>query len=157
MNYARTSARLATPIGMLVVDGDDTHVHRISIEPVRCKSHRAGAPAVRVAAEQLEAWFDGALTAFDLALAPPRTMRGSYLRAGLIAVGYGETRSYGELAHVLGSGARAIGQHCARNAFPIVVPCHRIVGAGGSLGHYSAGDGTSTKRWLLDHEAAHRL
>ncbi len=77
------------------------------------------------------------------------------MREGLIAVGYGETVSYGELAKRLDSGPRAIGQLCARNPFPIVVPCHRVLGAGGALGSYSAGDGPATKQWLLDHEQRH--
>jgi methylated-DNA-[protein]-cysteine S-methyltransferase len=91
---------------------------------------------------------------FDIALAPANTLRGQALRGGLIGVGYGTTLSYGALARQLGSGARAVGQLCARNPFPIVVPCHRILGSGG-LGHYSAGDGITTKQWLLDHERRH--
>jgi methylated-DNA-[protein]-cysteine S-methyltransferase len=74
------------------------------------------------------------------------------VRAGLIAVGYGETLSYGALARALGSSPRAIGQLCARNPFPIVVPCHRVLGEGGRLGNYSGGDGPKTKSWLLEHE-----
>jgi methylated-DNA-[protein]-cysteine S-methyltransferase len=152
MTYARTSALLATPIGMVRIEGDDTAVHRIAIEIERQTPRRPDSPAVLAAAEQLEAWFEGALKDFDLALAPPTTSRGLALRGGLVAVEYGQTRSYGELARLLGSGPRAIGQLCARNPFPIVVPCHRILGSGGALGHYSAGDGVVTKRWLLDHE-----
>lgn len=155
MIYARTSALLATPIGMVRIEGDDAQVHRIAIEAERQTPRRADSPAVLAAAEQLEAWFDGALKDFDLALAPPKSARGMALRNGLITVAYGNTLSYGGLAELLGSGPRAIGQLCARNPFPIVVPCHRILGAGGKLGHYSAGDGVTTKQWLLDHERRH--
>ena len=78
--------------------------------------------------------------------------RGEALRAGIAAVGYGETLSYGALARTIGSGARAVGQACARNPYPLVIPCHRILAAGGALGAYSASDGPATKQWLLDHE-----
>lgn len=151
MSYARESALLATPIGMLRIEGDDHVVTRIAFERELCAPRRADAQAVLAAAEQLEAFFEGALKAFDIALAPARTPRGQALRNGLVGVGYGSTLSYGALAQRLGSGPRAIGQVCARNPFPIVVPCHRVLATGG-LGHYSAGDGVTTKQWLLDHE-----
>ena len=155
MLYARDTALIATPVGTVRIEGDETTIHRIAIERERQAPRRSDYPAVLAAAEQLEAWFDGALTSFDLALTPAKTLRGQTLRDGLVALGYGERLSYGALARLLGSGPRAIGQLCARNPFPIVVPCHRVLGADG-LGHYSAGDGVATKQWLLDHEATHR-
>ncbi|MES2339849.1 MAG: methylated-DNA--[protein]-cysteine S-methyltransferase [Pseudomonadota bacterium] len=139
---------------MIRIEGDEEAVHRIAIESERTAPRRADFPAVLAAAEQLEAWFDGALQAFDVALAPPKTPRGQALRDGLRAVGYGTTLTYGGLARQLGSSARAIGQLCARNPFPIVVPCHRILTSAGR-DNYSAGDGIVTKRWLLDHETRH--
>lgn len=154
MDYARDFAILATPIGSVRIDGDEGSIHRIRIDSERHAPRRADGPAVIAAAEQLEAWFDGALKRFDIALTPAKTARGQVLRDGLIAVPYGQTSSYGALARALGSGPRAIGQLCARNPFPIVVPCHRIL-ATGALGHYSAGDGQATKQWLLDHEIRH--
>ena len=154
MSYARDHALLATPIGMVRIEGDDHAISRIAIERERTAPRRADAPAVLRAAEQLEAFFEGALRRFDLALAPAKTPRGDVLRSGLIAVGFGKTLSYGALARTLGSSPRAIGQLCARNPFPIIVPCHRVLATGG-LGHYSAGDGAMTKQWLLDHERRH--
>lgn len=152
MTYARDTALLATPVGTIRIEGDERAVHRIAIETERQAPRRGDFPAVLAAAEQLEAWFAGALRDFDLALAPARTRRGTVLRDGLIAVGYGTTSTYGGLARLLGSSPRAIGQLCARNPFPIVVPCHRIL-ASGATDNYSAGGGVVTKRWLLDHEA----
>ena len=110
------------------------------------------APAIREALRQIEAYFAGRLTAFDLPLAATPTERGAVLRQGIVDIAYGETASYGALAKAIGSSPRAIGQACARNPFPIVVPCHRILGAGGALGAYSAGNGPITKSRLLDHE-----
>lgn len=155
MTYARDMAVLTTPIGSIRVVGDGDAVHSIGILDTRESPRRADSPALLAAAEQLEAWFEGALQRFDLVLAPPSTARGLALRQGLIDVCYGETVTYGMLAARLGSASRAIGQLCARNPFPIVVPCHRVLSSGGAPERYSAGDGPKTKSWLLDHERHH--
>jgi methylated-DNA-[protein]-cysteine S-methyltransferase len=152
--YARDHALIATPVGPLRIEGDDARVTGIWIGREGTTLPGAAA-AVRRAAEQLEQWFAAERLDFDLPLAAAGTSRGDALRAGLIAVPYGETLSYGELADRLGSSARAIGQLCARNPFPIVVPCHRVLAGGGRLGHYSAGEGAATKSWLLEHERRH--
>jgi methylated-DNA-[protein]-cysteine S-methyltransferase len=152
--YARDHALIATPIGAIRVEGEETALTGIRIGGDGPPSP-GNAAAVRAAAEQLEQWFAKEREVFDLPLAPAGTPRGEELRAGLIAIGYGETLSYGALARVLGSSPRAIGQLCARNPFPIVVPCHRVLGSGGALGHYSGGDGPKTKSWLLEHERRH--
>ena len=75
----------------------------------------------------------------------------------MIGIGYGRTVSYGALATSARSSARAIGQACARNPFPIIIPCHRVLNASGSLGANSAGQGPETKRWLLDFEQRDRM
>jgi methylated-DNA-[protein]-cysteine S-methyltransferase len=149
--YARDHAGIATPIGLVRVEGGERALTAIRIggdgAPVK-----GSAAAVRAAAEQLEQWFAHEREDFQVTLEPAGTPRGEVLRTGLIAVGYGETLSYGALARQLGSSPRAIGQLCARNPFPILVPCHRVLGSGGALGHYSGGDGPKTKSWLLEHE-----
>ncbi|WP_066798163.1 methylated-DNA--[protein]-cysteine S-methyltransferase [Sphingomonas soli] len=154
MTYARDMAVLTTPIGPVRIQGDAATIHAIHILTEHEAPRRGDGPAVIAAAEQLEAWFEGALQRFDLALAPPATPRGLALRQGLIDVGYGETVTYGALAQRLGSASRAIGQLCARNPFPIIVPCHRVLSSGGRE-NYSAGEGPKTKSWLLDHERRH--
>jgi len=147
--YARDTGGIATPIGPVSIEIEQGAVARVILGGAIAP---AGSTAAREALHQLEAYFAGERRDFDLPLAPARTMRGSELRAGLIAVGYGETLSYGALARRLGSAPRAIGQLCARNPLPIIVPCHRVLGAGGAFGAYSAGDGPTTKAWLLAHE-----
>ena len=149
--YARDHALIATPIGAIRIEGDEAVLTAIRIGGDTTRSP-GSAQVVREAVEQLEQWLAKERQEFDLPLAPMGTPRGEELRAGLIAIGYGETLSYGALARVLASSPRAIGQLCARNPFPIVVPCHRVVGSGGTLGHYSGGDGPKTKSWLLEHE-----
>lgn len=106
-------------------------------------------PVLAAAREQLEAYFDGARTAFSLPLAPAATPFQERVRAALLAIPYGTVRTYGALAKALGSAPRAVGQACARNPLPILVPCHRVLAAGGGLGGYSGGDGTEAKLALL--------
>jgi methylated-DNA-[protein]-cysteine S-methyltransferase len=152
MTYARDEARIATPIGIVHLIGDDVALESVRICPDEDAVSRGTADAVRSAAEQVERWFAGELQIFDVPLAPAKTPRGGALRQGVIDISYGDTVSYGELARRLGSSARAIGQACARNPFPLIVPCHRVTAGGGALGHYSGGNGRETKRWLLDFE-----
>ena len=152
MTYAPDHGLIATPIGMVRIEGSADHLTRIAIETNMAPESAPSGPALHEAAAQLRAYFAGALTAFDLPLVPLPGPRGEALRAGIAGVGYGETLSYGALARTIGSGARAVGQACARNPYPLVIPCHRILAAGGALGAYSAGDGPATKQWLLDHE-----
>ncbi|RZF65339.1 methylated-DNA--[protein]-cysteine S-methyltransferase [Sphingomonas populi] len=149
--YARDFALIATPIGMVRLRGDKERLDAITIEP-DVQPEVAGAGALAEGAAQISAYFARRLMVFDLPLRPLASPRGMAMRDAMVAIGFGQTRSYGALARSIGSGARAIGQACARNSLPIVVPCHRVTNADGSLGAYSAGDGPVTKRWLLDHE-----
>ncbi|MDQ2877517.1 MAG: methylated-DNA--[protein]-cysteine S-methyltransferase [Pseudomonadota bacterium] len=153
--YARDTALIATPIGGIRIEGDGYAIDRIRIEPLTVGEIDPSTAVLREATEQLLEWFAGTRTLFNLPLSPAATPRGQALRDGMVAIKYAETMSYGELARHMESGSRAIGQACARNPFPIVVPCHRVLGAGDTLGHYSGGDGLPTKIWLLEHERRH--
>ena len=106
------------------------------------------------AARQLAAYFAGSLREFDLPIAPQGTPFRLRVWAAMQAIPYGETRSYGDLAQALGTAPRAVGGACGANPIPLVVPCHRVVGAGGALGGFSGGAGCDTKRQLLAHERA---
>lgn len=150
--YARDIAIIATPIGIVQVIGTRDLVHSIAIGRPEGDDPPPVTGAVATAARQLQEWFSGLRDRFDLPLVPAATPRGQVLRDAMIAIPFGETASYGMLARSIASSARAIGQACARNPYPIVVPCHRVVDASGALGAYSAGEGPATKFWLLDHE-----
>ncbi len=107
------------------------------------------------AAEQLRAYFRGELTDFDL----PLDLHGSEFQRrcwlALATIPYGQTVSYGEQARRLGFGpetARAVGAANGQNPLPLVLPCHRVIGADGSLTGF--GGGLSLKRFLLEHEGA---
>ncbi|MBI2318943.1 MAG: MGMT family protein, partial [Betaproteobacteria bacterium] len=76
--------------------------------------------------------------------------------SAIAAIAPGRTRSYGDIARELGSSARAVGQACGENSFPLVIPCHRVVSAAGIGGFAHSGGGylLEAKRWLLGHEGA---
>ncbi|OYY79602.1 MAG: cysteine methyltransferase [Sphingomonas sp. 28-62-20] len=149
----RDHAQIATPIGVIsvTVDGPVLTAVRIGAGSVS----RGTSALLAEALDQLNQYFAGERHAFDLPLAPAATPRGGALRAGITGIGYGQTASYGDLARMFASSPRAIGQACARNPFPIIVPCHRVLAANGALGAYSAGEGPATKTWLIAHERHH--
>ncbi|MDT9593921.1 methylated-DNA--[protein]-cysteine S-methyltransferase [Nocardioides zeae] len=122
--------------------------------PLRPTDERDDAVPVLVeAVRQLRAYFAGALTHFDLPLAPAGTPFQQRVWAELARIGYAETASYGQVAQRLGmSGAasRAVGLANGRNPVPVVVPCHRVIGANGTLTGYAGG--LERKRVLLDLE-----
>ncbi|MBY0351022.1 methylated-DNA--[protein]-cysteine S-methyltransferase [Tabrizicola sp.] len=101
---------------------------------------------------QLAAYFDGRLGQFDLPLEWGTGLNESVRRA-MAAIPMGETRSYGQIARVVGAPARAVGQACGANPLPILIPCHRVTGTGW-FGGFSAPGGVETKAALLRHEGA---
>jgi methylated-DNA-[protein]-cysteine S-methyltransferase len=146
-------ARITTPIGLVELTADDTVLTGVRIDPTDSGSNHipAGHALLEAAAEQLQDWFAGKHKTFDLPLAPLATPRGEALRAGIAAIGYGETLTYGQLATQINSAPRAVGQACRRNPFPIIIPCHRVTSAGGQE-FYSGGEGPRAKAWLIAFE-----
>ncbi|WND03671.1 methylated-DNA--[protein]-cysteine S-methyltransferase [Temperatibacter marinus] len=111
-------------------------------------------PLLLEAKNQLDAYFDGQLTSFDLPLDPYGTDHQKRVWTRMASIQYGETMSYGALAKNLSSSAQAVGTACGRNPIPIILPCHRVVATGekGSekwLGGYSGDGGIWTKKALL--------
>jgi len=104
-------------------------------------------------AAQLREYFAGTLRRFDLPLAPRGTGFQELVWRALTAIPFGETRSYGELARAIGrpAASRAVGAANGANPIAIIVPCHRVIGANGTLTGY--GGGLPAKKWLLDHES----
>ncbi len=106
------------------------------------------------ARDQLTEYFAGARDAFDL---PLRVHGSDFQRAvcaAMSAIPLGETRTYGDIATELGATAQAVGQACGGNPIPVIIPCHRVMGAGGKLTGFSGRGGVETKIWLLRHEKA---
>jgi len=146
-----------SPVGQLLLAAEDGGLRHIAFElgrhPVWIGDDwRRDASAFTAARAQLIAYFAGELMQFDLPLDP----QGSDFQLGVWAqlrrIPYGATISYGDLAQRVGdpSAARAVGAANGRNPLPIVVPCHRVIGADGSLTGF--GGGLATKKFLLDHE-----
>lgn len=109
-------------------------------------------PLITEALAQIEAWFVGRLRAFDLPLAFRPGLIGAVQRE-MSAIPFGQTRSYGEIAKRVKAPPQAVGQACGANPLPILIPCHRVLGAGG-MGGFSAPGGVEAKAWLLRHEGA---
>lgn len=113
-------------------------------------------PVLVEAHRQLAAYFSGALTAFDLPLAPKVSVRQRAFLDALIAIPFGQTLTYGEIARLTGMSAQGAGQACGANPIAIIIPCHRVTGTG-NLGGFSARGGVETKVALLRHEGAASL
>jgi methylated-DNA-[protein]-cysteine S-methyltransferase len=148
------TAVLDTPIGPLGLVASDEGLRSVRFH---ARSLRPGgtSPVLHAAAAQLTAYFAGELTAFQL----PLDLDGSEFQRkcwlALATIPYGQTVSYGEQARRLGLGpasARAVGAANGQNPLPLVLPCHRVIGADGSLTGF--GGGLHVKRFLLEHEGA---
>ncbi len=101
---------------------------------------------------QLHAYFERALTRFDLPLSPAGSPYARRVWQALADIPHGCTRSYGQMAAAAGGSPRSAGRAIGANPIPIIIPCHRVLASAG-LGGYSGGDGAGTKRLLLELEA----
>jgi methylated-DNA-[protein]-cysteine S-methyltransferase len=111
-----------------------------------------GSAVLHEAARQLNAYFDRRLSRFDLPFDWGEGLNGDVRRA-MAAIPYGETRTYGQIARLVGAPAQAVGQACGANRLPILIPCHRVTGTDW-FGGFSAPGGVETKAALLRHEGA---
>jgi methylated-DNA-[protein]-cysteine S-methyltransferase len=136
---------LHTPVGDITVFEQDGAIVSLDWGWV---PDQLPSPVLEAARDQLEAYFDGTLTAFDLPLAPAGTAYRRQVWQALQEIPYGEVRSYRDIAGTAGGSARSVGQANGCNPIPLIIPCHRVV-AVTHIGGYSGGDGLSTKRWLL--------
>jgi len=148
-----TTAQLTveSPVGPLTIVERDGAIVRL----------RWGGPAgtdetalLRTAAAQLSGYFFCELKAFDLPIAPAGSEDERAVWHQMELIPYGRTRTYGDLATVVGCSAQTVGVACGQNPIPIIVPCHRVVAANGKLGGFSGGAGVATKRALLALENA---
>jgi methylated-DNA-[protein]-cysteine S-methyltransferase len=143
-----------SPIGPLGLAASDTGLTGVFFDGRRI-APSGSSPVLADAARQLEEYFAGERTSFDLPLELHGTGFQRQCWLALATIPYGQTVSYGEQARRLGLGpdaARAVGAANGRNPIPIVLPCHRVIGADGSLTGF--GGGLPTKRFLLEHEGA---
>jgi methylated-DNA-[protein]-cysteine S-methyltransferase len=152
-------ACLRTPFATLGITTTEAHVTgiRFLAPTVPAKAPRRDSIA-HLACVQLQAYLDNPAYSFDL----PLRLAGSHHRLqvweAMCRIPAGKVRTYGEVAAELRSSARAVGGACGANPIPVVVPCHRIIGAnhaiGGFMGARTEGFELGIKRWLLEHEGA---
>ncbi len=148
---------LRTPIGGLRLVATEAALVRVLFEDTPRGAGNAGRrhPVLDRAARELEAYFSGERAAF----ATPTSAEGTGFQRdvweALARIAYGATETYTGVARAIGRplACRAVGMANHRNPLPILVPCHRVIGADGSLTGY--GGGMERKRWLLAHEARH--
>ena len=145
---------MATPVGRLLVAGDDQGLRYVLFKAGRAAvgprpGWRENRTRLGEAVRQLQAYFAGELRRFDLPLAPEGTVFQQRVWQELLRIPYGETISYGELARRIGkpTGSRAVGLANGANPISIVIPCHRVIGSTGRLTGY--GGGLKNKEWLL--------
>jgi AraC family transcriptional regulator, regulatory protein of adaptative response / methylated-DNA-[protein]-cysteine methyltransferase len=158
---------LSSPLGEIIVIADAAAVRLIDFHDRRDMAAavaRATAgedvsagetPLLRTVAAEMKAYFAGASAAFTFGVAPVGTAFQQAVWAALRTIPPGETRTYGQQAMAMGSLAavRAVARANGQNFCSVVIPCHRVIGAGGSLTGY--GGGLERKRWLIDHERRH--
>jgi len=139
-----------TPVGPLSLCEEHGRILRVSWRGAEASG---GSEVLEAAARQLAEYFAGTRQVFDL----PLEVHGSALQRAvcdrMLAIPYGETVTYGDIAKALGAPPQAIGQACGGNPIPVIIPCHRVLGATG-LGGFSGEGGVETKVALLRHEGA---
>ncbi len=151
------SIQFQTPLGLMAVDSCDRMIRRLrwgtKVRVGQKNQDVESAPELVEARAQILAYFDGELTDFDL----PVFVDGSgFQRAvcdAMSSIPLGDTLTYGEIAALTGASAQAVGNACGANPIPVIIPCHRVLGAH-SLGGFSGAGGVESKVWLLRHEGA---
>ncbi|MEO8343458.1 MAG: methylated-DNA--[protein]-cysteine S-methyltransferase, partial [Gallionella sp.] len=147
-------AKIAVPFGVLGIHCSDDALTGIEFLSRGTKPQPPSNPFAKKACEQLSAYFADPDFRFDLPVNPDGTTHQHKVWKSMCNIPRGKTRSYGELAAELKSGAQAVGQACGANPIPIIIPCHRVIsksGLGGFMRHAS-GSSVDIKRWLLAHE-----
>jgi len=154
MNATPTyQAIVAAPGFCLGVRCDDDELHGIDyLEP--CSEAAPHSPLAMEAVRQLRSYLDDPRFAFGLPTRPQGTAFQRRVWDGIAVIPPGATRTYGELARAVHSAPRAVGGACGANPYPLLVPCHRVVAAGGlgGFGRDRGGFLLEVKRWLLHHE-----
>lgn len=147
---------MATPFGVVGVRTEPDAIAEIVYLPRSAGTLAPADALAERACRQIERYLGDPAFRWDLPLARAGTAFRRRVWRKIAAIRVGETRSYGALAKELGSAARAVGQACGDNPYPLVIPCHRVVAAAGLGGfaHRGGGFEVSVKRWLLAHEGA---
>jgi methylated-DNA-[protein]-cysteine S-methyltransferase len=149
------NAVIDAPFGKVGIRTEAGTVREIVYLPDSMRNVEPDSPLAKRAAQQIERYFERASSTFDLPLADVGTAFQQRVWRAICDIAPGVVLTYGQLARQLGSAPRAVGQACGANYFPLVIPCHRVVGSGGIGGfahHDDDGYFRKVKRWLLAHE-----
>ncbi|NRG17269.1 methylated-DNA--[protein]-cysteine S-methyltransferase [Rhizobiales bacterium] len=144
-------AAVETPVGCLGIVEEDGAIVELTWDAV---DEGERTPLLDEAVRQLNAYFAGELTEFDLPLKPRGNEFQQAVFQRMLAIPYGETRTYGELAKELDTYGQPIGQACGMNPIPVIIPCHRVLSANG-IGGYSGRGGVEMKIALLRQEGGY--
>lgn len=136
-----------TPVGPLTLREQSGVI--VSVGWGKPKGTVRETPMLLAAAAQLDGYFFCKLERFELPLAPAGSDFDRQVWDAMLEIHYGRTLTYGEIAAKIGGNARDVGGACGRNPIPIIIPCHRVMGANGALTGYSGGAGVETKQALL--------
>lgn len=156
MVHERTFFVYPTPMGRITLASDGSSLTQLAFGAVELAGANMPTALTNEAANQVQEYLAGKRKEFDLPLDPRGTAFQQQVWDALRCIPYGETRSYQQVAQMLGKpqAMRAVGSANNKNPLPIVVPCHRVIGASGDLVGYVAG--LKIKKFLLDLEQAHQ-
>ncbi|MFS8085813.1 MAG: methylated-DNA--[protein]-cysteine S-methyltransferase [Acidobacteriota bacterium] len=149
------TARLRTPFSVLGVREDGGRLVAIDYLPLATDELVPTTALAAEAVRQLLAYLADPQARFDLAVATNGSAFEDRVWREIGAIPAGQVRTYGAIAKAIRSAPRAVGGACGRNPLPLIIPCHRVVAAGGRLGGFMGGkehDPLAVKRWLLRHE-----
>ncbi|PKO93291.1 MAG: cysteine methyltransferase [Betaproteobacteria bacterium HGW-Betaproteobacteria-10] len=154
MNQSIYQSIVAAPgfaLGIRCTEDEISAIDFLEPRPAQAPTNLLAAEAVR----QLHAYLTNPACPFSLPLRPVGTPFQRRVWAEINAIPLGQTDTYGQLAKNLKNAPRAVGQACGANPYPLIVPCHRVIAAGGGLGGFNRQGGgflLEVKRWLLQHE-----
>lgn len=140
------TASVETPVGPLTVVERDQAIVAVHWGKAKQEDETALLAAAKV---QLDGYFFCGLRRFELPLKPEGAQFDQQVWQAMLDIPYGRTKTYGEIANALGGTARNVGAACGHNPIPIIIPCHRVVGADGAMVGYSGGAGVESKVALL--------
>lgn len=142
-----------SPIGKIAVFAENEKIIRIELKTKERADSVITEKILLKAKEQLLEYFSGKRTDFELEFEFSGTDFQKSVWRELLKIPFGKTKTYGEIAKAIGKpkAGRAVGSSCNKNPLPLIVPCHRVIGANGKLTGFACG--TKTKEWLLNHEA----
>jgi methylated-DNA-[protein]-cysteine S-methyltransferase len=158
-NQIRFCAIIPAPFGIMGISTESGLLRELVYLPSSYTLIAPTSPIAKNVARQLQCYFDDPGFQFDLPLVPQGTAHQQKVWKAISSIPLGQVVTYGQIAKLIASAPRAVGQACGANFYPLIVPCHRVTAANG-LGGFANQDAKSSyqlqiKRWLLTHEGVH--